>query len=216
MRILALIVAAAFVGCASACLAADRWEKDMRAFEQQDRENGYHKGGIIFLGSSSVRGWKTLKEDFPDLDVINRGFGGSRISDSTRHFDRIITPHRPRLIVFYAGDNDIAGGRTPDQALKDFQQFVQKAQSSLPKVRIAFISVKPSPSRWRVAKQMSEANARIAAYTRRTPGLDFIDVWPAMLDSSGEPRKDIFLADMLHMNESGYKLWTAIVRPHLD
>lgn len=196
--------------------AAGRFEKDILAFEERDRAEGLHAGCVLFIGSSSIRGWQSLEQDFAGLDVINRGFGGSAVRDSTLYLDRIVVPHKPRLIVFYAGDNDIAGGRSPQQVLKDYKQFVSRAQAALPRTRIAFISIKPSPLRWKFAPRMAEANRLVAEYSRRTPGLDFIDVWPSMLDRDGQPRRELFKADMLHLNESGYKLWTAIVRPHLQ
>src|SRR5580704_17074592 len=122
-----------------------KWEPEIRAFEASDRTNSPPKHAILFVGSSSIRLWKTLAHDFPGEPVINRGFGGSRIADSTALADRIIFPYEPRTIVFYAGDNDMAEGRTTEQVAADYQVFVQTVRARLPETRIAFISIKPSP-----------------------------------------------------------------------
>ncbi len=216
-RSLTLFVAVATAAIAVVGLAAPagRWEKDIRAFEQADRQSPPPKGCILFLGSSSIRGWKTLQRDYPDLPVVNRGFGGSMIADSTRYADRIVIPYRPRQIVFYAGDNDIASGHRPEQLLADFQAFVEKIQSALPRTRILYVSIKPSPSRWKFVDSTRCTNELIFRYCRRTPGLDYVDVFTAMLGPDGQPRQELFLKDNLHMNAAGYALWTRLICPHL-
>lgn len=195
--------------------AAKLWSKELAAFARADHERSPDKGGILFLGSSSIRAWKSLEADFPGLPVINRGFGGSIIRDSTALADQLVFPYRPRLIVFYAGDNDIAAGRSASEVLRDYSEFVRTVHSRLPGTRIAFVSIKPSPSRWRFQDVMREANRRIFQASLRDPRLDFINVFDAMLDANGQPREELFLKDRLHMNAKGYRLWTAIVKPHL-
>lgn len=191
-----------------------KWETEIRAFEASDRTNPPVKHGILFIGSSSIRLWKTLAKDFPGEPVINRGFGGSRIADSTALANRIIFPYEPRTIVFYAGDNDIAQGHTPEQVVADYQTFVKTVRAKLPDVRIAFISIKPSPIRWNLRDKIESANRQIAAM--KGDGLVFIDSYNAMLGADGKPRAEMFTSDRLHMNAAGYKLWTELVKAQLN
>jgi lysophospholipase L1-like esterase len=191
-----------------------KWETEIRAFEAGDRTNPPEKHGILFIGSSSIRLWKTLAKDFPGEPVINRGFGGSRIADATALADRIIFPYEPRTIVFYAGDNDIAQGHTPEQVAADYRAFVQTVRAKLPDTRIAFISIKPSPLRWNLRDKIESANHQIAAM--KGDGLVFIDSYNAMLGADGQPRTEMFAADRLHMNATGYRLWTTLVKAQLN
>ena len=193
----------------------NKFEAEILAFEASDRTNPPPRDAVLFVGSSSIRLWKTLAQDFPKHRVINRGFGGSQISDSIFYAKRIVIPYRPKLIVMYAGGNDINSGKTPHQVYHDFQAFVATVHASLPKTRIAYISIAPNPARWAQVEKVREANARIKAYARRERNVEFIDVFPHMLGRDGQPRPEIFSADRLHMNEQGYALWTRIVKRHL-
>jgi len=146
-------------------------EPAIKTFEEADRKKPPAKGAVLFIGSSSISLWKSLVEDFPRARVINRGFGGSHIEDSTDFADRIVFLYRPRLIVLYAGDNDIESGKSPAFALEDFKKFVSVIHRKLPRTRIAFISIKPSPARWHLADKVREANRLIKDFTehdRRT------------------------------------------------
>jgi lysophospholipase L1-like esterase len=192
-----------------------KWERQIAAFEEQDRQNPPPKGGIVFVGSSSIVKWTTLAEDFPHHQVLNRGFGGSQLVDSVHFADRIVLPYEPRMVVLYAGSNDIHAGRPPEQVFADFQAFVEKIRAKLPQTEIAYISIAGNPSRWAEVEQVKTANALIEAYIKDRPGLKFINVFPHMLGSDGAPRPEIFIADRLHMNAEGYKIWTAIVEPYL-
>ena len=138
----------------------DRWESAIRDFEAQDRKQPPAPDGIVFVGSSSIRLWK-LTESFPGLEAINRGFGGSQLADSVRYADRIVTAYRPKLVVLYAGDNDLAAGRSPEQVFADFKHFVAKVHAALPKTRILYIGIKPSLSRWKLIDKIRDANRRI-------------------------------------------------------
>ena len=190
------------------------WEAAIGKFEENDRQHPPEKGGVLFIGSSSIRMWESLAEDFPDVKVLNRGFGGSEIEDSTHYAGRIIVPYRPRMIVLYAGDNDLANGRSAERVSDEFKEFVERVRRDLPSVKIAFISIKPSPARWSLVKQMQSANEKIRTYVGTKKGLLYIDVFAPML-RDGEVRKDLFGEDGLHMNRAGYKLWTSVVRPYL-
>ena len=191
------------------------WEKDIQKFEAADKANPPQSGAILFIGSSSIEHWKDVASDFPDKRVLNRGFGGSRIADSTYYAGRIIVPYKPSMIVLYAGDNDIADGHSAQQVLDDYVAFVARLRKDLPATPIAYISIKPSPSRIRLLPAMMEANAKIRAYAAAHPHLLYIDVASKMLDASGQPRAELFVEDRLHMNRAGYDLWRGIIAPLL-
>jgi lysophospholipase L1-like esterase len=159
--------------------------------------------------------WKSLTEDFPGIKVINRGFGGSEIADSTFYIDRIVTPYLPGMIVFYSGDNDLSNGKTPQQVLDDYKAFVSRVRIKLPSTRIAFISVKPIPARSSIIDRMRQANALIRTYSSHDKKLLFIDAFTPMLGKDGNPRTELFGPDHLHMNSQGYDLWKSVVAPYL-
>ncbi|MEX2168583.1 MAG: SGNH/GDSL hydrolase family protein [Pirellulales bacterium] len=193
-----------------------RWEAAMQEFEQQDVARPPSPGGIVFVGSSSIRLWN-LNKWFHDLapPPVNRGFGGSQIADATHFADRLVLEHKPRTVVFYSGDNDIAAGRSPEQVADDFAQFCEVVHRTLPETRVVFISIKPSPSRWKLAKEAQTANDRIRDLCKGNERLVYVDVWAAMLGEDGQPRAELFEKDMLHLNAVGYELWTKLVRPTL-
>ncbi len=193
-----------------------KWENDIRAFEAADKTNPPPKEAILFIGSSSIRLWKTLAQDFPGHKVINRGFGGSEITDSVYFTDRVVFPYEPKMIVLYAGGNDINGGKTPEQVFSDFKAFVEKVHAQLPNTRVSYISIAPNPARWSQVERVKAANKLIADYTKQNSKLRFIDVFPHMLGADGKPLPDIFVEDKLHMNAKGYALWTKIVEPYLE
>lgn len=192
-----------------------KWEKEISALEQLDRENPPPKHAIVFVGSSSIKKWTTVAEDFPHHRVLNRGFGGSQMSDAAHFVDRIVLPYEPRFIVVYSGGNDINAKKTAEQVFESFKEFVAKVRAKQPDVPIAYISIAGNPKRWSQVEEVKKANALIEAFTKEQPGLKFIDVFSQMLGSDGLPRPEIFSADRLHMNPEGYKLWTQIVGRHL-
>jgi lysophospholipase L1-like esterase len=202
-------------GPATRPVGPERFAEAIESFEARDRESPPAEGGILFIGSSSIRGWD-LEAFFEDLPVINRGFGGSRIADSVYFADRIVLPYRPRVIVFYAGENDVNGGKSPRAVADDFEEFVGKVRAELPETRIVFIGLKPSPSRWGRIEQFRETNRLIEDYIATQEGMVFIDVEPAMLDENGEPRGEMYRTDRLHLTREGYEVWAELVRPHLE
>lgn len=218
MKLLTVILACV---CAALPLSAEtkpavsKWEKEIAAFEAADTAKPLEKGGIVFVGSSSIRMWKTLEKDFPKHRVVNRGFGGSQISDSTEFAERILFPHEPRLIVLYAGGNDLNAKKTPDEVVAAFEAFIAKVRTKLPNTEIAFISIAGNPSRWGQIEKVKEVNRRIEEITKKGDKLTFIDVFPKMMGADGLPKPDIFLADRLHMNAKGYAIWTEVVAPFL-
>jgi lysophospholipase L1-like esterase len=198
----------------SAAAPLDKWAKEMAAFEAQDAKDPAI-GGIVFVGSSSIRLWD-LKQSFPGVPALNRGFGGSEIVDAVNNVELLVIRHKPATVIFYAGDNDIANGRTPEQILADYKAFVTKIRAALPATRIAFIGIKPSIQRWALVDKMRAANALVRDYAGTDERLGFIDVDGPMLGWDEKPRKELFIADGLHMTAKGYELWTALVRPFVE
>ena len=192
------------------------YERDIRRFEEADAARAPAKGGIVFVGSSSIRLWNTLATDFPGHNVINRGFGGSQIIDSIRFAHRIVTPYEPRLVVMFAGTNDIAEGRSAETVLAHFKAFVGKVRKQLPETTIAYISITLAPSRWDRVETIRRANNLIEAYIRTQPKLMFIDTASQMVDETGGPRPDLFLDDRLHLNDKGYQIWKQLIGPILE
>jgi len=221
---LLLVTALAVAGCVTDAPQAPRdlvatnlpFAKEINAYTQADLTNPPPRGATLFIGSSSVRLWKTLVQDFPKHRVINRGFGGSQIIDSVNYAERIVFPYRPERIVMYAGGNDINSGKSPQQVFSDFRAFVAKVHAKLPKTEIAYISIAPNPARWSQVDKVREVNALIADFANRERQVSFINVFPHMLGEDGMPRPEIFVADRLHMNTKGYELWTPIIGAHLD
>ena len=214
---LALLVLLAPPAQAQSVSPADpaRWEKDIRAFEATDAAAPSPTGGIVFIGSSSIRMWTSLATDFPGMPVLNRGFGGSQLPEVTAYVDRIVTPYQPRQVIVYCGGNDINAGRSGVDVLADYQALVRAVRAGSPGARIAYISIAPNPARWSQIERVKATNQAIKEWIATDPQLTFIDVFAAMLGPDGQPKPDIFLADRLHMNAKGYAIWRAVVGPHL-
>ena len=173
-------------------------------------------GGIVCIGSSSMRGWHdTIKEDLAPLSLIPRGFGGSNMNDALHYTDRIVLPYKPRAVVLYEGDNDIAHGISPEKVAEKFQAFSTKVHEALPYCRIYVLSIKPSIRRWALWPKAQTANGLINAQCAKDKRLTFVDLAPGMLDEQGSPRKEIFKEDMLHMTRAGYVIWRDTLRPIL-
>ncbi len=196
-------------------LASEHWEADIRRFEAADRANPPPQNAVLFIGSSGIVLWKTLAQDFPEYKVINRGFGGSQIADSTFYADRIVFPYKPRLIVLRAGTNDIAAGKSPEQVFEDFKAFVATVRARLPQTRIVFMSLNPSIARWGNFAKESKANELIKAFIAADKNLTYIDTVGPMLGTDGKPRPELYASDKLHNSPEGYKLWAQLVHPHL-
>lgn len=192
-----------------------RFEADIQAFERADLVSPPPADPVLFVGSSSVRMWTSLAADFPDYPVMNRGFGGSHMSDLLYYFDRVVAVYDPALILVYEGDNDLAGGKSVDQVYADYLRFVALVQERLPEADVAFIATKGSPSRAQYLEVTRQLNERLEALAATDARLWFIDVFTPMLNESGQPRPELFGSDMLHMNAAGYELWRSIVEPVL-
>lgn len=196
--------------------SSEKWEKDIQKFEAADKTNPPPENAVLFIGSSTIRMWKTLKEDFPNHKVINRGFGGSQIADSVYYADRIVIPYKPKMILLYAGGNDINVGKSPEAVFEDFKAFVVKVRAKLPAVRIAFMSSGPSLARWAQAEKQRKLNQLIKDYIGNDSTLDFIEAFDVFLGADGKPRPELYVADKLHNNAEGYKIRAELVRPYLE
>jgi lysophospholipase L1-like esterase len=193
-----------------------RFEKEIQAFEARDRQQPPPTGAVVCIGSSSMKGWHpTIAEDLAPLTVIPRGFGGSGMNDALRYVDRIVIAYKPRAVVLYEGDNDIAGGMAPARIVETFRVFVEKVHKELPETRVYVLSIKPSISRWKLWPRMKEANHLLAQECSKDKRLIYVDVAGVMLDGNGEPRKEIFKKDNLHMTRAGYELWRDVLKPVL-
>jgi lysophospholipase L1-like esterase len=193
----------------------DKWEKEVAAYESADRANPPAKGSVLFIGSSTIRFWKTLAEDFPDHKVINRGIGGSEIVDSTHFAERIIFPYEPRQIFLRAGGNDIHAGRLPAEVAADFANFVEKVHARLPKTEIVYIFVNPAPARWGENDKYRDLNRRIREMALHMPRVSCVDAYDISLNAEGQARHELFVADKLHFNAEGYKLLAERIRPYM-
>jgi len=215
LRILALLTGALVMLLPLAPAKPADWAKDIAAFTAADALHPPPAGAVLFLGSSSIRMWETLAEDFPGVTLIQRGFGGSELADSLFYADRIALPYHPRLIVLYAGENDIASGKAAEAVAGNFSSFVAKIHAAQPETRILYVSIKPSPSRAKFQDEFTRANALIAAACARDPRLGFVNIVPALLDAKGGYRPELYRADLLHLNHDGYRLWAQVLAPLL-
>ena len=202
---------------ASVLPAASPWEDTFAAFAAADRRAPPPEGGVLFVGSSSIRMWNGLEREFDARPIVlKRGFGGSKLSDCVQNLGRLVIRYRPRIVLVYAGDNDLAGGSTPEEVLRRFTAFVEGVHGELPATRIDYISIKPSPARHALLPRIRATNALIRTYVEQHPGLAYIDVFTPMLDGEGQPRGELFRDDALHLNAQGYALWKSVIAPYVQ
>ncbi|WP_165247355.1 GDSL-type esterase/lipase family protein [Paludisphaera soli] len=192
-----------------------KWESEIAAMEAADAQSPPAKGGGLFIGSSTIRLWKTLAQDFPDHKVVNRGFGGSEITDSTHFADRLIFPFEPKQIFLRAGGNDIHAGRLPREVAADFAEFVRLVHERLPQAEILYIGLSPAPARWGEVDKGRELNRLIREMALEMPRVGFVDADEFTVDEEGRARPELFVEDRLHFSEEGYKLLAEHVRPFL-
>jgi lysophospholipase L1-like esterase len=193
-----------------------RWQASLAAFAKADQAQPPASDGVLFVGSSSIRMWPRLADDFRQLPVlINRGFGGSTLADCSALARELVIQYKPRQILVYAGDNDLAEGRSPAEVLESFASFVRSVRAELPASRIAYISIKPSPARLALLARIRETNTLIAGYAQTLADVRYIDIFSPMLNAQGLPRPELFQGDRLHLNEAGYQLWQSVIAAHL-
>lgn len=216
MRLARLIVLAALVAAPALAQPApapgpERFAPEIAAFAAADQAQPPKPCGFLFVGSSSIRFWRSLAEDMAPYPVINRGFGGSTVADVDYYFDKVVAPYRPRAIVFYAGENDLAAGKAPGEAAADFARFMDLKTKAFGATPVYFITAKPSKLRFAELAAQRDLNERIRLMAARRRDLTVVDVVGPMLQD-GQP-KDIYVADGLHMTPAGYAIWTAVVKP---
>lgn len=202
---------------ASTGIIAQPFADDIKAFKKQDSVSMPPQHAILFVGSSSFTMWKDMQEYFPEYTIINRGFGGSSLTDVIRYAEDVIFPYDPKQIVIYCGENDLAGDTSlyPSQVAARFEELFNLIRKKYKKVPIVFISLKPSPSRRFLMPKFNVTNVMIKSFLKTKKRTRFIDVYHAMLNEHGEPMPDIFLEDKLHMNKKGYAIWQKLIEPHL-
>ncbi|HMX36319.1 MAG TPA: GDSL-type esterase/lipase family protein [Ferruginibacter sp.] len=197
---------------------AQPYAKEIADFKKQDSLSFPESGQILFVGSSSFTLWKDVQQYFPQHPIINRGFGGSTLLDVTRYEADIIFPYKPKQIVIYCGENDIANDSTVTGAVvfERFKKLYDDIRLNLGKVPIVYVSMKPSPSRWHLRAKQTDGNERIRKFLRKKKRRAvFVDVWPGMLGADGKPREELYIADKLHMNAQGYIIWQKLLEPLL-
>jgi len=191
---------------------------EIAEFRHQDSIHRPPSGAIVFVGSSSFRKWANVQGYFPGYPIINRGFGGSTLPDVIRYSNEIIFPYRPKQVVIYCGDNDLASSDSVSAKMvyNRFVRLYELIRSRLKDVDILYVSIKPSPSRVRLMPRMEEANDMIRDFMAKHSHAVFVDVYHSMLGPNGQPIDSLFLADKLHMNEKGYRVWQQLLQPYLD
>jgi len=194
----------------------NHWEPDIRAFETSERTNPPPTNAVLFTGASNIRLWKNVAEAFPAHKILNRGFGGAEMTDLVEFAGRIVVPYHPKIVIIYAGDNDLAGRKTPEQILTAFQAFTQEVHTALPETVIGCIAVKPSPSRARLVPQVKKTDKLLEAFCHTNANTIYIDDLTPMLSARGGPRPEFFGKDGLHLNEQGRAIWISLIRPVLD
>jgi len=213
--VLAMVSVATMEVAAQQPIDPNRFEPAIQKFEAEDKATPPVKGGVLFIGASSIARWTNLAESFPDLRVVNRGFGGSELSEAVKYAPRVVVPHAPRIVVLYEGENDLNRGVTPEVIASDFDKFSQLIHASLPATRIVVIGLKPSLLRWKIRDGMHQTNKLISTRCAADRKCTYVDPWPSMIGADGTPKPSFFVEDGLHMTPEGYKAWTKMLQPHL-
>jgi len=190
-----------------------RFEKEIQELVSDSEVNT--KNLILFTGSSSIRLWPNLTQCFPAKNVLNRGFGGSEMSDLLYYVKPLILNYKPKTIFIYEGDNDINAGRTAEQILSFADSLLTTIRKELPKTKVIFISAKPSEARWHLKTTYEDFNAKLEDWTKSRKRVYFADVWSPMLDENGKLLPGLLLEDNLHMTEKGYTIWTNVLNRFL-
>lgn len=193
----------------------ERFASEIRAFTAYDAKNASPAGSILFTGSSSVRMWPTAQA-FPGLPVVNRGFGGSHITDLMHYYGELVSPHDPEVIVLYVGDNDVASGLPVERVMADYEGLLERLRGDFPEAHVVFLSVKLCNSRWDFREQVREVNRRVREMHETSDRLHYADVAGVLLGEDGIPDDSLFLSDRLHLNAQGYERWNRVLAGVLD
>ncbi|MBI5832763.1 MAG: hypothetical protein HZB16_10705 [Armatimonadetes bacterium] len=210
-----LVAVACLLSCTAALAGPERWEPNIKAFEAADAKSPPPTGQVLFVGSSTIVGWN-LTRCFPGLPALNRGFGGSTVADSVAFYERIIRPYRPRVIVFYAGGNDLAGGVSPRTVRDGVAALLRRVRADMPLTRFVWVPIKATAARWNLRPIEQQTNALVADLLSYDWESVVLDVDSYTLGADGLPRLDVLRPDKLHMNDLGYDLMSAALRPYLD
>lgn len=192
-----------------------RWSAKLARIVAADLKTPPPTGGIVFAGSSSIERWPALAETFPGATVLNRGVGGSWLSDFADHVDQLVLACEPRTVVLYAGENDIAAGFAPTDVLEAFNDFRARLRAAAPRARLIFLAIKPCPRRAKLIPIMQEANALILAECRKDPNCTFVDTFTPLLDAEGNPTPELYATDGVHLSQAGYRVWNDLLLPVL-
>jgi lysophospholipase L1-like esterase len=218
MKLINILLFGLFLSCAARAqeVKPPYW-KEIQAFKKQDSISFPPQHSILFVGSSSFTNWKDVQQYFPAYKIINRGFGGSSLSDVIRYEQDIIFPYQPKQIVIYCGENDIANSDsvTGEMVFTRFKKLFTDIRKNLRGIPVVYVSIKPSPSRWHIRDRMMKGNELIKKYLSKRKKAKFISVWENMLGPDGKPIDEIFIADKLHMNAKGYAIWQKLIEPFL-
>ena len=187
------------------------YEEEVRALERRLIESPPPKGPVVFYGSSSMRMWESLEDDFRQVGALNLAFGGSTLEACAWFFERLVVPCGPRAMVCYAGDNDLGDGRTPDEVMASFRKLLAKVDAFFPDIPFTMLSIKPSPARWHLKEQIGCSNEAMRRELQGRAAGYFIDIFPAMLGSDGRPDASLFLEDGLHVSLKGYLVWKRLL-----
>ena len=188
------------------------YEADVRQLEAKLKVLPAATDRVVFYGSSSIRLWTTLAQDFPQINTVNIGFGGSTLAACAWFFERLVVPANPASLVFYAGDNDLGDGRHPEEVYLFFCAFAEKMRSNFPAVPVSFLSIKISPARWHMVNQIQYANQLICSEVTKRVGYQYIDMTTPLLDTNGQPRREFFEEDGLHLSQAGYRVWQQVIQ----
>ncbi|MBB1284145.1 G-D-S-L family lipolytic protein [Flavisolibacter sp. BT320] len=190
---------------------------DIQKFKKEDSAVKHPSNPILFIGSSSFTRWNDVQEYFPGYNIVNRGFGGSQITDVIRYFYDVVMPYAPKQVVIYCGENDLSytSDMQPETVVQRFKTLFGMIRQNFPQAAIHYVAMKPSPSRAAFLDKFQKANRSIQAFLKGQKNAGFINVYPAMLDAKGKVRTDIFVSDNLHMNAEGYRIWQKVMQPYL-
>jgi lysophospholipase L1-like esterase len=195
----------------------NQFADDIRKFKTSDSINLPPQNSILFIGSSSFTKWENVQNYFPAFTIINRGFGGSCLTDLILYANDIVFPYHPKQVVIYCGENDFASSDSVTPAIVNsrFVQLFKLIRNKMPDVKITYVSLKPSPYRWHLKEKFISSNKFIRNFLRKQPNTSFVNIWNKMLGSNKQPRENIYVEDQLHMNSSGYMIWKKAIEPHL-
>ncbi|HEY0273313.1 MAG TPA: GDSL-type esterase/lipase family protein [Chitinophaga sp.] len=214
-KFLLIVCLVAALPCVVSAQEAPPFWKEIVAFKAADAHTAYAASPILFVGSSSFTKWTDVNAYFPGYPIINRGFGGSTLLDVIRYTYDVILPYKPKQVVVYCGENDIADHVQPAAVVLRFRTLFAMIRENLPSTTIDFVSIKKSPSRWQFFPEVLEVNKAIAAFLGTQPNTAYIDINPIMLDADGNPQPALFLDDLLHMKPEGYARWKKVILPYL-